>query len=367
MQTSRVRKPGRYTHSICLNQRSTGESPTFRSKVTALCSGAIWRSKYWVESYLSAMRLTLVLCAAFVGVVSAQQPQSQARLSPPIAGYIFDRSGQSVRALTGVPGATAAGDRVPLADSATASFIHPRLPIAAVVTKDGSLVIANWSDTAHIKKTPIAPRFGIPSQVSFAGGSDRALFVTSGGVEVWGGLASGNPAQVYGYDADALGGAPNGTSAMTGDGLRGAVVLDSGLIAEVSETAGVRQLGTGSGVAYQASTGDPVLLAGDGSVTFSANGAVVQGMEPDGVLSSMTGFDGAVVFSPARGTVTMVSAGDGSIVQIDCACNPTGVTQIMPIARLLYFEDAIRGGMLLDATGDTPRIVPVGGLQGWSN
>ena len=78
------------------------------------------------------MRIALMLVMA--SFAAAAQP----RMLAPVAGYIFDGSAGSIRAVVGVPGAASAGDRLPLNDSFSAAFLHPALAVAVGIGKDGS-------------------------------------------------------------------------------------------------------------------------------------------------------------------------------------------------------------------------------------
>jgi len=290
-------------------------------------------------------------------------------MSAPVAGYVFDGNASSIRAVVGVPGAASAGDRVSLNDSLTVAFLHPSLQLAAGIGKDGSVITANWRDPAHPQQTAIAPRFGKPDRIVFAASADRALLMNADGVELWSGLSTGSSASAYGYSSVELGGVPR-TAALSTDGALAAVVLDTAQVVEVSET-GIRTVGEGRAAVYSQYTSDLFILSADGSLSrVGGDGAslLASGLAPDAELASVTGFNGVVAMSGKKGTVSLIDASSGQLTRVDCGgCSP-GRAQTLSTPGILYFENTGHGGLLLDmSSSGSPRIVPLAGIDAWSN
>ena len=300
---------------------------------------------------------------AFVATVF--QAVAQTRMSAPVTGYVFDSSARSLRAVVGVPGAAGAGDRLALTDSLSAAFPHPSLPVAVVVTKDGSVMAASWKDAAHPQQAAIASRFGTPDRIAFAVGTDRALLISAAGIELWSGLAGGSAAAVYAYDNGMLGGTPR-NGALSSDGALAAVVLDSGRIVEASEN-GLADVGEGRSAAYGPQSSDVFVIGADGTLLRAGN-MLASGLAGDSELTGMGGFDGVVALSVEKNSLSLIDSIGGQVTRVPCGgCKPVRA-QSLATPGILYFEDDERGGLLLDtSTGGPPRIVPVAGIDGRRN
>ncbi len=288
----------------------------------------------------------------------------------PVAGYVFDGHAGSIRAVVGVPGAASAGDRLPLSDSLSAAFLHPSLPLAAGLGKDGSVVIVNWNDpisrlkgdrSPDPRQVTIAPRFGAPDRIVFALNTDQALFVSAAGMELWSGLTSA-PIASYSHAAATLGGSPR-SAALSSDGSLAAVVLDSSMIVEASAS-GLRPAGEGRSVIYAPAL---IILGSDGTLSDAGGNTLAVGLESDSELAQISGFHGLVVLSRASSRLSVIDSDTSQLTAVDCGgCKPAW-PQTLSTSGMLYFEDAERGGLLLDRTSATPRIVPVTGIDGRRN
>lgn len=301
------------------------------------------------------MRIALMLVMA--SFAAAAQP----RMLAPVAGYVFDGSAGSIRAVVGVPGAASAGDRLPLNDSFSTAFLHPALAVAVGMGKDGSVVVANWADPAHPRQAVLTPRFGAPDRIVFAANADKAMLISASGVELWSALTS-DPVVLYFYTSAALGGSP-GKAALSSDGALAAIVLDSSRIVETSSD-GLRQAGEGRSAVYAPGL---FILTTDGALSTGGN-TLASGLESDAELTVMTGYNGVVALSRQSGRLSLIDVYTGQLTSVDCGgCQPAR-PQTLATPGLLYFEDAERGGLLLDSTvAARPRIVPLAGIDGRRN
>ena len=252
----------------------------------------------------------------------------------------------------GVPGAAAVGETI--GGSLSLAFLHPSRALALGVGKDGGVLAMSWRDAVHPQQTSITPRLGVPEQVVFAAGADRALLVSRAGIELWAGSIS-----IYAYGADALGGAPV-NAALSDDGSLAAVVLDSGRVIEVSEAA-VRTVGAGRAVVYAP---ELFVASADGALSRGGN-VVVSGLGPDIELATIGGL---VVALGSKSGVSLIDPSTGQLTRVDCGgCQPSHA-QALQTPGILYFEDEQRGGLLLDvSSGGPPRIVPLAGIDGRRN
>lgn len=299
------------------------------------------------------MRILAFLLTALIA--AAQTP----RMSQPVLGYLFDAGSQSVRAVSGVPGAASADPAMALDDAFSLAFVRSNGGLAVGVGKSGRVLAARWQEGAAAVETPLDTAFGAPERVAFARGADRALLASPQGVELISGLA-GTPESMWAYAAQALGGAPVGVD-LSGDGAVAAVTLDSGQIVEASAD-GVRPVATGSAARYVAGGRDLLVYSKGGLSLVTEDGvtAVADGIG-DGAELAGASPDRAVLYNSRTGVVTLVDLADGR--RSDISGYSPARAQALSISGLFYFEDAERGGLLLDANASPPRVSVVPGVD----
>lgn len=310
------------------------------------------------------------LMFAACGILAAQQ----GNLTGPVAGFVFDGAGHTVRPIQGVPGASLLGDGFGFGMDVSSVSISPRQDSAFVIAADQSL---------HF----FLLKNGTPSEVSLGGVTgtpERVLF-----------SPSGTAAALMGDDSSRiLTGLPNAPT------LAGSVRI-AAFSGQVST--GLRSMGIPANVAlsddgtYMLATvqGQARLLSVQGqnrSLMAAQTGALVAfapGNHDAAVMDSLTGLtlirdaagtgttqllsvpdDGlagpaGLAFSQDRQTVYVASSTAKSVVAfspaggtrtaIGCACTPTTLT---PMGNLFRLNELTGDPLwLLDGTAATPRTV----------
>jgi hypothetical protein len=108
------------------------------------------------------MKLALLLSACALAALA-----DDARVSGPVAGFVFDRSSQSIRPMFGVPGSSYLGPSV--MDGLDVASVSP-LGISALATQSGKLYFIRGLDSAQPDSTPLDN--AISGAAQFAWGPD---------------------------------------------------------------------------------------------------------------------------------------------------------------------------------------------------
>jgi hypothetical protein len=289
------------------------------------------------------------LVAIAVGVGAWTFP-AQAQLvtwSAPVLDYFYDASSNSIKTVSGVPGAASIDGIVPSAVKLQRAYIAPGRRFAIVQVVDGSAVLLDWSNGSSVREVSGAP--AVIDAVAFSRSGSIAAVLSSGKVQVWRGLPD-DPAiqQEIAFEATSLAVSDDGTvAAVQPDGI---YLLDSGepkLIAagEYSALAfrpGTRDLAAagrftdtvmgiriGAGASTLASGDDgiaePVALefSSDGSKLVIANrrgrSATIVDMAATRA-TSVTCDCNALVASPATSSaVFRIAESDGAVVFLDAS------------------------------------------------
>src|ERR1700689_117403 len=133
------------------------------------------------------MRLLVLITTAVAA--SAQPPTAQ--MSVPSLGYVFEGNSKAIRLISGVPGAARLDSLVSTnGTSLDSGFVQSRSRVAIMNTKDGSVVLIQWSGAPQV--TTLATSLGHIAQVAFSLAGDQAAITDGTAVEVWSGLG-GSP------------------------------------------------------------------------------------------------------------------------------------------------------------------------------
>lgn len=129
-----------------------------------------------------SIRKIWILGAAGAAGLFAQQGS----IGGPVTGYVFDATGQSLRAVRGIPGASVIGDAVDLGASLTSAWVAPKQDAALVVTSDGTVRLVQLDGG---KATDRAVE-GIvaPERAVFSPSGTVLALVTTGSVQIVKGL-----------------------------------------------------------------------------------------------------------------------------------------------------------------------------------
>lgn len=291
---------------------------------------------------------------------------AQPRMSEPRLGYVFDRASHAIRGVAGVPGAAGLDASLSLGQSFSNAFVHPVLPLAMGAAKGGEVYVAAWKNLDKPTQSLVTTVFGAPSTAAFATGTDRALLVSSNGVELWTGLADA-PSLAFARSADMLNGIPR-IAALSSDGSVAAVVLQSGDIVELSGDS-VRVVARGSSAYYTRQTAELLVVDMDGALMRIHDGVmseVARHVEPNSELAGVFRAGQAFLWNAASGTLAMIDMNTGTSYSIDCTCRPIAVRQLA-LEGIWYVEDVAGSLLLVDSTGDTTKLTNLAGFQIGSN
>ena len=294
-------------------------------------------------------------------------------LSGPRLGLIFDRSGGSLRPISGIPGAATTGQALDLGFKISGAEISPAQDAALVVNARNSsvaLIRASGGDWVAASLDGVQPG---PDMMAYSpGGSAAALYYAAGRVQILTGLA-GAPSIAGELDVSTL---PSPVTAMAVNdagsfvlmaaGQAGAVSLyrvaagsAPGLVASFRSVSSVRLFNAGQ----QALVTD-TLAATVYQVTDPAGVAAIQviASEGDGIqglIAADTDAAGQRVFAAVgSGTVFVFDRSGGPPAAIACACAPTGLFRLAGGATFSLTELAAGPLEVLDANS-APRMVAV--------
>jgi len=289
-------------------------------------------------------------------VIAAAQPPGP-QMSAPRLGYVFDGNSKAIRQISGVPGAASLDNLVSTSDtSLDSAFVHSRSRVAFANTKEGSLVLIQWSATPRV--TSLTTSIVRVTQVAFSLAGDRAAISDGSKVEVWSGLG-GDPVKEAAFTPEsgvtALAINQNGlTAAATG---AGAVVL----LSEKSQQ--IAAGGNWTSLAFLPNGAD--LLAADASaqnltlirnVQTDAAASVVLSLhqKPDAVAVAA---DGTLAALATPGALTILRLSDGHATSISCSCRTARFDRLEG-NLVLHMTDSQSGSeLLVDADAAQARVM----------
>ncbi len=118
------------------------------------------------------MRFITGLLTLSCGLALAQQ----GRIAGPLSGYVFDRTAQALRPVSGVPGASVIGSPIDIGFAASGVWVSPQLDSAVAVATDGSLHFLRLNAGTAAERS-FNGAAAAPASVTFSpSGSAAALF-----------------------------------------------------------------------------------------------------------------------------------------------------------------------------------------------
>ena len=307
---------------------------------------------------------------ATCGMLAAQQ----GNLTGPVAGFVFDGAGRTVRPIQGVPGASLLGDGFGFGIDVSSVSISPRQDSAFVIAADQSLhffLLKNGTPS----EVSLGGVTGAPERILFSpSGTAAALMgdtssriltglpnapTLSGSVRIpafWGQVSTGIhsaklPANV----------------ALSDDGtyMLATVQGQARLLSVQGQNRSLMAAQTGALVAFAPGNHDAAVMDSFTGLTLirdaAGNGTTQLLSVPDDGLAGPAG----LAFSSDRKTVYVASSTAKSVVAfnlaaasrtaIGCACTPT---TLMPMGNLFRLNEFSGEPLwLLDGTAATPRTV----------
>ena len=296
-------------------------------------------------------------------IASAQSPTP--RMSVPNLGYVFDGNSKAIRLISGVPGAAGLDSLVSTGSSLNSAFVHSRSRVAIASTKEGSLVLIQWSATPRV--TSLTTSLVGVTQVAFSPAGDQAAITDGSTVEVWSGLG-GNPIKGAAFTPD------NGVTAlaMNQDGLVTAATGAGAIVILGEKSPQIAAGGAWTSLAFLPNGTD--LLAADAAaqnltlirnVQTDAAASVVLSLhqEPDAVAVSK---DGATAALSSPNALTIVRLADGHTTSISCTCQASRFDRLEG-NLVLHMTDSQSGSeLLLDADAAQARVISLSSGNGGS-
>jgi len=301
-------------------------------------------------------------------------------LAGPVAGFIYDSSGRTLRPIQGVPGALLIGDPVNLGLDLSAAYISPRQDSAFVVSADGALHFFRVNSAGAVEASLGGISF-VPQRVVFSPSGTAAALFASGNVQVFQDLP-GAPALSGSVTLPAAGGAQASLAAASRSRQRipataDFAISDDGVYLLSVSSGSVRllsvngqnrslvQAGAGALVAFAPGGHDAAVIdpaAGLLLIRDASGGATPQTIaQPDDSVASAAGIgfsqDGTKLYvasSAARGVVAFdLTASSRSMAS--CDCTPS---TLVPMGSLFRLNEFGSGPLwMLDTGASVPRIV----------
>lgn len=282
-------------------------------------------------------------------------------LQPPSAGFVFDRSSQTLRRIQGIPGAALIGAGVEFGFPVTEAAVSPRMDSAIVISADGVTHAFRLSGASAVE-IPIAG-LAAPARIVFSPSGTAAALYANGSVQVIKGLPE-TPAlaatvklqrnlKSRGPAAESL--------ALSDDGAY--LLYAAGGPVELIGVAGdSRKLmdATPGALAVFAPAGHDAAVIHSGTLTIFQDviGAATRRDLPAAAAPTALAFstDGRTVFvaSERARNVNAIDVATGNATPFACDCAPTALAAMGPLFRLNEMSDAPL--WLLD-TSATPRLV----------
>jgi hypothetical protein len=297
-------------------------------------------------------------------VIAAAQPPGP-QMSVPLLGYVFDGNAKAIRLISGVPGAASLDDIVSTNASLDSGFVHSRARIAIANTKEGSVVLIQWSGTPQV--VALTTSLSRVTQAGFSLAGDSAAITDGAIVEVWSGLGAN----------------PTKTGAFTPDGGVTAVAMNqSGLVAAATGTGSIVLLGdvsqqVAAGGAWTNLTFLPDgtdLLATDASAQSlvlirnaptDAASSVVLSLDKEADALAVAS-DGNLAALASPDAVTLVSLVSGQTTSISCNCRTASFDRLEG-NLVLHMTDSQSGSeLLLDADAAQARVMTLFSVNGGS-
>jgi hypothetical protein len=233
-------------------------------------------------------------------------------------------------------------------------------------TKDGSVVLIQWSATPQI--TTLTTSLLRVTQVAFSLAGDQAAITDGTAVEVWSGLA-GNPAKAAAFTP------ASGVTAlaMNQDGLvaaatgAGAIVLLSDnppqQVAASGKWTSLAFLPNGTDLLATDAVAQTLTLIQNALTDPSASVILSLSQEPDAVAVAA---DGTLAALASPNGFTIVRLADGSNTSISCSCRTARFDRLQG-NLVLHMTDLQSGAeLLLDADAAQARVVSLSSVNGVS-
>lgn len=286
-------------------------------------------------------------------------------MSVPLLGYVFDGNAKAIRLISGVPGAASLDDIVPTNVSLDSGFVHSRARVAIANTKEGSVVLIQWSGTPQV--VTLTTSLGRVTQVGFSSAGDSAAITDGVAVEVWSGLGA-NPARTAAFTPD--GGVA--AVAINQDGLVAAATGAGAIVLLGAETQQVAAAGQWTGLAFLPNGTDllaidaaaqNLMLIRNAQTDAAASVVLSLGQESDALAVSA---DGATAALASPGALTLVSLASGQTTSISCNCRTENFDRLEG-NLVLHLTDTQSGSeLLLDADASQARVMSLISLNGGS-
>jgi DNA-binding beta-propeller fold protein YncE len=312
--------------------------------------------------------------SGMVLAISSALAAQQGSLTGPVAGFVFDGSGQALRPIKGVPGASLIGDPVAFGIAAAAVYVAPRQDSAIVVGADESLhlFLLNGGSPTEVSLGGLT---GPPSRVVFSPSGTAVALVSPGSARVLTGLPNA-PTLVGSIRVEGVGQGMTGAHsshvsgpamAVSDDGTYMLTVVDGSarLLSIHGETRSLIAAQSAALVAFAAGGHDAAVMDSIGGLTLIRDASGAAGTQvvatPDEGLAGPVGLS----FSQDKQTIYVASAKAQSIAAfnlasasrtaIGCACTPSTLAPMGNLFRLTELTGAPL--WLLDPTASTPRTV----------
>jgi hypothetical protein len=297
-------------------------------------------------------------------VIAAAQPPGP-EMSAPLLGYVFDGNAKAIRLISGVPGAASLDDIVSTNASLDSGFVHSRARVAIANTKEGSVVLIQWSGTPQV--VALTTSLGRVTQAGFSLAGDNVAITDGATVEVWSGFGAN----------------PTKTAAFTPDGGVTAVAMNqNGLVAAATGAGSIVLLGdvnqqVAAGGAWTSLAFLPNgtdLLATDASAQSlvlirnaqtDAASSVVLSLDQEADALAIAS-DGSLAALASPGAVTLVSLLTGQTTSVSCNCRTANFDRLEG-NLVLHMADAQSGSdLLLDADAAQARVMTLFSVNGGS-
>ena len=297
-----------------------------------------------------------VAIAVGVGAWAFPARAQSAIWSTPVLDYFYDASSNSIKTVSGVPGAASVDGVVPSAVKLKKAYIAPGKRFAIIQVVDGSAVLLDWSNGSLAHEVSGAP--AAIDAVAFSRNGNVAAVLSSGKVQVWRGLPN-DPAIQHeiASDASALAIADDGTvAAAQADGI---YLLDSG-------EAKLIATGDYSALAFRPGTRDLAAAGRFNDTVVSIRGGASSSTlatADDGIAEPVAlefSSDGSkLVIANRRGrSATIVEMAAAKATSVTCDCNALVAS---PAASSAVFRIADSGDavVFLDASSADLRTFTV--------
>lgn len=298
---------------------------------------------------------------AVTSVLALAQPPGPS-ISQPSLGYVFDNTTKSIRQISGVPGAASLDTSLPAGASLNSAFVHSRARVAVANSKDGGVVVLQWSGAPQA--IAIASALSQVTLGSFSRSGGWAAISDGTTVEVWSGL-TGTPALSATFNP------ANGVTAVA--------VNDNGIAVAATGSGAVMLLGSSAQVL--ATGGNWVALAflPNGNDLLAADAAAqsltliqdIQNTAATSVLLNVNETPGALIVSldgseAALGladNVTVVNLASGAANSIACGCQAARFDLLTGnlVARIIDGQSGAQ--LLLNADAAQPWVASLPDLN----